>query len=833
MKREITKSIYWFLPVLLVMIFSGASRISAQAQTSKLKGEISTSVPGGETVNLSGARTVLRKASPTSPPVTLFADEAGEFEFAELSAGSYTLEVSLEGFVPTKRLLTIGDNQIVSENVRLELDGVSASVTIQADTQSVNTTDSTVPETISSTSLQNAPLAEEKFQDALPLIPGVLRGPDGLINVKGAQSWQSGTLIGSTNGDDPITGNMSIGLPLEAVESVEVISNPYSAEFGNFTGGVVQLQTRSGSDKWKAGLTNFFPRLRSRNGSIRGIESFTPRFNVSGPLKKNKLFLFQSFEYKFVQTPVENLPPLQQDTKLESFNSFTRVDYNVSDTHRINATLAIFPQKLDYINLNTFNPQDTAANLHQRGWMAAFNDQFVTAKGGILQTTFSVKRSDADVFGNSTAFFTISPETNAGGFFNRQQRESLRYEAQTIYSVPSFDLAGQHSLKFGGGFAFTTFDGTSVNAPVRITRADGTLNQLQTYDGDGRLSRNKSEFGFFAQDKWSISPRLTLDLGVRFDRDNLGRSLNPAPRVGFTISPFDDNKTVIRGGVGVFFSKIPLNVGFFEQGQAVSIRRFAGDGSTVIGETLYRNVLEKGDIKTPYSLGWNLQFDREINDRVFVRVGYDQRETKRDFLLDPILNTTGNEGIYQLGKSGSSSYRSLLLMSRLRLQRGRDLFFSYTRSRAVGDLNTFGAFAGNVQNPIVRANQYSRLSFDAPNRFLFWGEIGLPFGVSLSPVIDWRTGFPYSIVNQDQDFIGRRNAEFRFDDFFSADVKIYRDVKVKFRDKEYKLRPGVKFFNLTNHFNPRDVQNNIDSTDLGAFYNSVSRKIRFSFEFNF
>lgn len=833
MKSEFLNRHLRGLLIALISAFVLFSNTAAQSGTAILHGEISTVTPDGSSLYLSGAKIILTGASSPGEAITIFADESGSYQFKNLNVGKYLLEVSLVGFkAATKEISVVGD-QDIAENVRLELDSVSASVTIESENNGINTTESTVAETISPKTLQNAPLNEEKFEDALPLIPGVVRGPDGLMNVKGAQSSQSGTLVGNSNGDDPITGNSAIRLPLEAVESLQVLSNPYSAEYGNFNGGMVQLQTRSGSDKWKAGLNSFFPRIRSRNGSIRGIESITPRFNVGGPLIKDKLFLFQTLEYKFVQTQVENLPQLEGDTKLESFNSFTRVDYNVSDNHRLNASFNIFPQKIDFINLNTFNPQNTAANFHQRGWMAAFNDQYVTNKGGILQTTFSVKRADADVFGNSGNPFTIAPQTNSGGFFNRQSRESLRTEAQSIYSLPLINAGGQHSFKVGGGFSYSTFDGSNLSQPVRIVRADGTLNQLQTYLGSGILSRNKSEFGFFVQDKWTINPRLTFDLGIRFDRDNLAESFNPAPRLGFVISPFQDNKTVIRGGFGVFFSKIPLNVGVFDQTQSVLISRFAVDGITPNGQTLFRPALENGEIETPYSLGWNLQFDREVNDRLFVRVGYEQRETRRDLLLTPILNQTGTEGIYQLGKGGSSSYREFLLMSRLRLQKNSDLFFSYTRSRSVGDLNIFGSFAGNVVNPIVRPNQYSRLNFDAPDRFLFWGEFGLPWGINLSPVIDWRTGFPYSLIDQNQNFIGRRNAENRFPDFFSADVQIFRDFKVGFRGKEYKLRAGVKFFNLTNHFNPRDVQNNLDSPDFGTFYNSVSRKTRFKFEFNF
>ncbi|MCY7375669.1 MAG: hypothetical protein LH472_06820, partial [Pyrinomonadaceae bacterium] len=218
---------------------------------------------------------------------------------------------------------------------------------------------------------------------------------------------------------------------------------------------------------------------------------------------------------------------------------------------------------------------------------------------------------------------------------------------------------------------------------------------------------------------------------------------------------------------------------------------------------------------------------------LLVRVGYEQRKTRRDFLINPFLGTNSNAGIYQLGNGGKSSYRELLLMSRVRLQKNRDLFISYTRSRAAGDLNTFGSYAGNISNPILRANEYSRLAFDVPNRLLFWGDVGLPYKINLSPVVDWRSGFPFSVIDENQNFIGKRNLSGRYPQFFSMDMQITRDFKLPFRHKEYTFRGGVKFFNLTNHFNPRDIQNNIDSPEFGSFYNGVSRTIRLKIEFKF
>src|SRR5262252_5383872 len=125
--------------------------------------------------------------------------------------------------------------------------------------------------------LQNAPLINEKFQDALPLLPGVTRSADGALNIKGTRPDQSGVLVSSLNVADPVTGDAAIDLPLEAVESVQVFSNPFSAEYGRFTGAVTAIETRSGTNEWRYLLTNVLLRPRFRDSHIYGVQSATPR----------------------------------------------------------------------------------------------------------------------------------------------------------------------------------------------------------------------------------------------------------------------------------------------------------------------------------------------------------------------------------------------------------------------------------------------------------------------------------------------------------------------------------------------------------------------------
>ena len=95
----------------------------------------------------------------------------------------------------------------------------------------------------------------------------------------------------------------------------------------------------------------------------------------------------------------------------------------MNKNNRLTGSFSIFPQKFDYFNLNTFNPSDTTANFHQRGWFVALNEQATFESGALLQSSFSVKQFDGDIFGNSGAAYEITPDRNFGGWFNRQHRE--------------------------------------------------------------------------------------------------------------------------------------------------------------------------------------------------------------------------------------------------------------------------------------------------------------------------------------------------------------------------------------------------------------------------
>jgi hypothetical protein len=801
-------------------------------QSGSIRGKVVADIPDqrkplpGVVVYLSGDRLANKRIETISDP-------EGRYDFTGLIAGEYVISVEVPGFRKYEQKISVQIEATVEQNILLQPVPVSETVTVTDDKTDTAKTESTAPGVITSATLRDAPLVDQKFQDALPLLPGVVRGPDGTLNIKGARPSQSGILVSSLNVTDPVTGSPAIELPLEAVETVNVYSNPYSAEYGRFTGAVTSIETRSGSNDWRYLVSGTLPRPRLRGGHFYGIGAVTPRIAVGGPIKKDKLFFFQSLEYRFVRTNVPSLEKLderQRDIQRESFDSFSRIDYVVNGNNRLTASFSVFPQKLNYFNLNTFNPADTTANFHQRGWFLALNEQASFKSGALLQSSFSVKQFDGDIFGNSAAPYLITPERNFGGWFDRQHRESRRYEWLENYHFAARQWRGSHGLKAGINFSHTSFVGSDRSNAVRIVRDGlngGTIYQLLEYAGDGSLRQRQNEYAAFVQDNWAITNRVTLDLGLRYDRDQIGRENNFAPRLGFVVLPAASERTVIRGGVGLFYDKIPLNIGAFEQYQSLWVTTFGLNGIIVVdGPRLFRNRIV-GDLKNPYSIAGNVQVDHQLTERLLMRFGYEERHTRRDFFVEP---AGAQQGLLLLN-TGRSLYREFQAVARFRFQEGRNVFLSYVRSQSRGDLNDYNSYFGNLRHPVIRPNEYGRQPFDAPNRLLFWGDFGLPRDIVATPVFEWRSGFPFSFRNEKQDYVGPRNGAARFPPLLTLDLLITKGVKIPFRGKKYKGRVGLTIFNITSHWNPRDVQNNLASPEFGTFYNSPGRSIRTKFEF--
>jgi outer membrane receptor protein involved in Fe transport len=659
--------------------------VAAQAgRGAAVHGTVTTLSAEGAPAYLAGARVSLRCEKVAENAGTATTDETGRFSFANLVPDKCTATASAQGFRTETKNVEVLENSTAEISFQLSLAPVSESVTVSGEAPEIDVTStSAAAPAITQKTLESAPLVIELFQDALPLLPGVLRGPDGLIEIKGTRPTQSATLVNSVSAIDPVTGQAAISLPLEAVESLKVLPSPYSAEYGRFAGAVTEVATRSGTDKWEVLFTDFVPRLRRREGSFVGLESITPRLTFAGPLEKGKLFLFQSFDYRFVRVEVPSLPALKNDQVFETFDSHTQFDWDLSDRHHLTGTLSLYPQNLSFVNLNTFNPLPVTPDFRQRGYLLSLNERAIFGER-LLESSFSFKRYDVHVFPSSGlgGALELFPEQNSGNWYGQQDRNSSLYQWSQVYHFGRVQEHGAHLISVGYSYEHSSYDGDVANQPVVVLREDSTLSQRIGFTGPAGLGAHKNAFTLFVQDHWSPAPRFTLDLGLRSDHDSLSRdALNVAPRLGFVAAPTRDQKTAIRGGVGLFYDKIPLNVATFSQYPAEIVTEFDPLGLTALGApaTFVHRLADSAGVHVPYSLAWSFQVDREVGRGFMFRFGYEERRTHWDFFVDPVERTSLPLGELLLRNTGRQSYREFQGTVRWHGSERTTLYASYVR----------------------------------------------------------------------------------------------------------------------------------------------------------
>lgn len=754
-------------------------------------------------------------------------DESGKFEFRGVPPGTYIIEAAVPGLLASQNV-TVEMGKVAEISLELKPSAVQDSVTVTA-----HENETTLPSpsgTVTASTLRNAPNIDDRAESILPTLPGVVRGPDGRINMKGARNTQSGALVNSANATDPATGGPGLAVPIDVVSSVQVISNPYDPQYGKLTGAVASIETKTSDfDAFHFSVQNFMPRIRMRDGTVFGVGAATPRVTFTGPIWADHVAVTQSLEYRFVRTPVNSLPPFQRDTTMVSLNSYTQFDFNLTPKQTATISLAVYPQRLQYMGLNTFTPQQSTSDYHQRGYQLYGQHRYLTGNESVLTSQFSYKQFDVDLTPAGSGPYQLMLETTEGGFFDSQKRRASRFDWEEMYQFASRHFLGTHQWHVGLEYAYSSYSGVQSFSPVVIQGADATPIERITFTGGGRSYVSQHEVTWFAADQWTVSPRLLLNLGLRFDSDTVTSSVHTAPRVGFQLALTRSGRTMLRGGIGEFYDRVPLMIPAFQWLPERTVFMLDPAGQ-VTSSTAYTNKI-LGGLRNPRSTAWNLALSQKISSGLLLQLGYEQRNTANDFVVSTVDGPAG-AGLVTLSNNGGQSYKELQVTGRYQF---RDHFInaSYVRSRAYGDLNDFFQFFGNVPKPVIQPDGQGRLSFDAPNRFLFSGEFHAPWKLTFAPVFDLHTGFPYSMQDGFREYVGPRNTR-RFPEFSSFDLQVSRPVSIPTGgDRRLKARVGFAAFNVFNHFNPRDVQTIEESARFGGFFNNSWREYRGKFTVEF
>jgi hypothetical protein len=665
----------------------------------------------------------------------------------------------------------------------------------------------------------------EGFQSAVRLLSGVIEVPGG-ESIDGGHPNQASVQLGAATLIDPSTNLARVSLPADGIDSVSVLPNPYEAEFGRFSSGLILIQTKRAGDRWKFRLNDVEPAFRLKRYTlldIQGIAALKPSVELGGPLKRGRVFLEQTAQYHYQATDVPSRPESELRTS-EWFSSFTRVDAVLTSRHSLALTGGFEPGTARQTTLGTFTPPAATADITDHIGYVMLSERSLWGPAAVLESTVQFHEYQTGVHGQGSAAMELLPETTIGNFFNRQERDTSAYQWIETASGSRHGPAGLHLFKVGFDLLHSGYDGTSASAPVLIARSDGTLARRLDYGGPTVQSVRATDVAVFAQDRLQPSKRWYVELGGRIDRDGIIQHSGAAPRAGVALLLNESATAVLHGGYGLFYERTPSIGAAFQQFEPAIDTRIAIDGVTALGPPILYEHVTAGDLQTARSAAWDLAYDYRLTRMLSLHMSLLDRQGSHELVVDPVLTERGGELL--LSSNGRSSYRQEEVAIHVARGSRVDLTASYVHSSAHEDLNALINFFDAVLEPIVGANAYAPAAADAPNRLFVRGRAMPTARWLLLGTLDWRSGLPYSIVNEALDFVGVRNGQ-RFPTYHRLDVGLERRVTVA----RWQPWLGIRAVNALNSFLPADVQANIGSPAFGSFYNSEYRQFRIHLRF--
>ena len=769
-------------------------------------------------------------------------DATGKVALTVNLPGTYSLKIQKKGSLPTETTLEVNEGNAAQDiDIDVLLTTVALSqqrVEVKGEASNPITETSSGPTTLAPAKAKDTPLRPATLVDALPLIAGIVRGPDGSVRIAGFGEDHSALLVNSVDVTDPATGAFGLSVPIDSVETIEVSEMPYLAEYGRFTAGVVAADTRRGGEKWDYNLNDPFPDFFIRSGHLDGIRDAAPRFNLSGPIIANRLYFLEGAEYLLDKQEVRTLPFDQSLSTSKAFNSFTQFDAILSANQTLTGSFHFAPHSQQYAGLDYFNPQPVTPSADFHETTGTLTDRLAIG-GGLLQSTVSSRVVSSGITAQGTADMVLTPTGNLGNYFSQESRRANRFEWIEEWTPRTLHFAGHHTLKFGSVLGHSENVGHFYARPVLIDDASGYLLQQINFSGAGAFDLADMEPAAFAQDHWVLNSHLAIDAGLRLEAQTITYTTRAAPRIGFEWTP-DVGKTVVRGGIGVFYDSVPLDVYAFNSYPEQTITTYNSTGVPVGPPVEYINLTaqaaqshfpfidsaQKSGNFAPYSVAWNVAFERAVNRFLLLRVKYLQSHEQDMITLQP--EVVQNQNAFVLGASGWARTRQAEFTARIGAASNRRFFFSYVRQYAYGDISDANSYLGNYPFPVVRESLIASLPSEIPNRFLLWGSYAFPRKIRVTPHAEFRNGFPYQPTDVFQQYVAATHGpQYRFPRYFSLDLRVSKDIQV---DPKHAVRFSGSVRNLTNHFNPLEVHSNIADPQSGVFFGNNDRRFVLDFD---
>ena len=658
------------------------------------------------------------------------------------------------------------------------------------------------------------PSAHLQARESLPLLPSVVRGPDGLLRLGGARPSESPLIIDGFDVTDPATGLSSINLPFEVVQGIEMLRDPSSVAYGSMLGTLVRIESRPGGDTRELGIQGFIPRLRFQNPGAGRVEGIFPRFFMSGRAGSRQMRYFGAVEYDFERIPAPDVTRGSGPNIVEqSATVFGRLDFQPTSRSQLTVQGFVFPSATDLLGLSTRREESAAPNISGRDLFGGVTSRTSFANSALLTIRAGVSAHETTVRSGGSALTRVSPLGWRHNWFANLARQAIRYSFAASLDRTVRTRHGTHDLGLNGSIRARRLHGSVTEASVLVEDERGTLVRAVEFERPSSVAARDWPYGLAGRDLWTVNSRLQIDLGLRVDGNSV-YGVMPSARTGVRYKLDEAGLTVLKGGVGRFVGNIPLAIPAFAGYPARMDWRFDGVSGRSDAFAL-RPTVDR--LRLPHAGALTLQLERQLRPRLDAQVGITRRNSSRLATLE----VPEGAGPLAVRSTGISKYREVQVSLRQVWDDKQQLFVSYVRSSARGELNDFMALFGRLDAPLLQRGGVSRLPTDARDRWIAWGTVNVPGRVVFSPVMEWHSGFPYSPLDSRQLYDGEPNRA-EYPSFMAVDLIAYKTVTYRERTADV----GIQLFNLTNHFNPRDVYPVVGTSSYGAFTNSVGPILR-------
>jgi hypothetical protein len=770
----------------------------ASEQTGKLAGNVfdPDGVPlAGVTITITSDNLMGQRQNQTA--------EDGSFLFFGLPPGKYSISIEQPGFLPFKQeMVRISIGGTVTLDILLELPTAEETVVVTARRPVVDKEKTSLGGNYDDEFLENIPISRQ-YQSVANLAPGVIDNGSGNPNVHGGSLYSNQYLVDGVNTTDPVTNTFAANFNFDAIKEVQVLTGGLDAEYGQSTGGIINLVTKSGGNEFQLDASfyaqpdAFIYKDSFEKDGASSTDMYQFNINIGGPILKDKLWYFASIEIDRNVTQMSATPDYFDPANPDKIQHPTRnwfsvyylakLTFQATDKHKITAMTQGDPTWLENEDQDNYISSEAETQRYQGGYFAMATWEALWTKNLFQKTMLGYTQSILDIYpmgcrdnndpqcrSHYDSVTGLTTGNSATDYLSLRNR--LQFDSAWTYYLD--DFLGDHEWKLGWQYAHTWQDLTEgLPGGASYTDQGGQpyrIKELARND-QGEYEKLKVQItgevlGVYLQDAWKITKNLTFKPGLRidwaqmrnYDDKVITEFLTTSPRINLVWDITGDGKTVMRAGYNRYVDSGYLMISDFV-GKSQETNTYEYNPATQQYDIFVRHtggddgVVVKDNLTAPHVDEVNLQLERELFTDFSLAVNGLWRQTMYIFEDDESNLIWNREGTDVIGyKNGQETYIWSLgtpreawrrywgfeLVARKAFSDNWQMSAFYTYSRAEGAPDTL--ISSYLDNPRQNKFFWSWLGYDRRHNISVDGSYRMPYGIELGASIFWRTGYPYS-----------------------------------------------------------------------------------------